>query len=241
MTVTGYAGCINCDILVNFHSKSNSMTICSGEDSCKQARITNSKTILCNGLNSCGLAEMENVTQLYMLGRESGVDSIIISPANDNSVEFYFYGLKSGLNATIVCNENSSCYIYSSDTATNINYNTNLICYGTCNIDCYASNAADCFNIQLTNDTLSQVRYITDNPTSAPTGSPTVHPTNEPTAAPVVAYAIVGKLECIVDTNDITSDDGCSLNTDDKLEKCCQFENRYETTAIPALCFCVCF
>ena len=243
------------------------MIICSGKDSCKQTTTSNSEMILCNGLNSCSSSQITNTNTLFMLGRFSGANTTIISPVNDNSVEIYFYGLKSGINATVFCSKNSTCYIYSSDTATNKYYNTNIICQRKCIIDCYShASVQDCFHVQLTNDTFSQVSYVSENPTSAPTSTPTnaptrepsqtptsvptltptkdptnaptpnptdsptsaptEQPTNAPTGQPVIAYAIVGTLECVVDSDDITDDDGCSIDTDEELELCCGFERR---------------
>lgn len=223
----GYGACENGDILLNHNSNLNSIIICSGEDSCNETKITNSKIIVCNGLNSCSLSTITNVKILYMLGSESGVNSIVTSPMNDDNVKFYFYGYQSGLNASIYCNRNSTCHIYSTITATNKNFNTNLICQGTCIIDCYTpvgTSAIKCFNVILQNDTFSHVTYVTETPTTAPTFAPTKAPTREPTE---IAYAIVAKLECVVKIDDNTDDDGCSIDTDDELSKCCKFENTY--------------
>lgn len=213
-------------IMQQFVSHSNSTVICSGEDSCKQATITNFEAILCHGLESCYSSQINNVQKLFVLGRRSCVKTDITSLENSNSVEFYFYGEKSGFNSTIHCSKNSICNIYSSNTTTNKDFNTTLICQGTCKISCYSSNPFDCFDVVLTNDTSSSVSYATVTPISIPTSIPTFEPTYNPTP---VASAVVGKLTCFVqlDTSGATDDAGCSLDTDDEVRKCCKFEQRY--------------
>ena len=223
----GFGSCLTSNIALSLNS--NSSIICSGADSCKESTITSINTAYCHGLESCVSSDITNVQILYMLGSKSGINSNIVSSPNDDNITFYFYGLQSGLNTTINCIENSTCYIYSTAIATHKALNTYLICQGTCVISCYSpyENAINCFNVRLTNDTSSQVRYITDSPTRAPTMIPTTDPTTHPTSMPTIAFSIVEDLQCTVESDDITGDNGCLLDTDDEVEQCCKFEHRY--------------
>ena len=130
---------------------------------------------------------------MYLLGSRSGINANIVSSPNDDNVEFYFYGMQSGWNTTIKCSNNSTCYIYSTSIATHKDLNTYLICQGVCVISCYSpyDNAMNCFNVILTNDTSSQVRYVSDSPTRAPTMIPTADPVSSPTSMPTIAFAVV--------------------------------------------------
>ena len=76
---------------------SNSTIICNGQISCRQISLINITTVHCHGLESCYSSHITNVERLYMLGRRSGVNMNIISSTNNDNVEFYFYGEKSGL------------------------------------------------------------------------------------------------------------------------------------------------
>ena len=130
---------------------------CNGESSCAQIPLMNmmhkynyiygsySQQLNCNGFRSCdNTIFMVNNMYTYIRGYLGAVNSTFYSIYE--SVYYYFYGVSSGYNSTIICYDGNKCYIECHNNACN---KLNIQCIGMCDItiNCtYAQQSDNCPN-----------------------------------------------------------------------------------------------
>ena len=141
----GLYSCSNSTFAVPFYSIS-----CNGESSCAQIPLMNimqsyhhtsyydtSHVLTCDGFRSCDNSTfLVNNMKIYIRGYLGAVNSTFHSIYD--SVYYYFYGVSSGYDSTIICYDDKKCYIECHNNACN---KLNVQCIGMCNITFNCANA----------------------------------------------------------------------------------------------------
>ena len=125
---------------------------CGAEQACSNSMINYTDTAYnyldCSGDRSCWNVVSQGGTdrEHYLYANLAALNATLYSGINTSDVNYYFYGGYSGYNATIICQEDTSCNVVCNGTSCN---QASLCCENGCNvtIDCdYAQKSEICPN-----------------------------------------------------------------------------------------------
>ena len=134
-------------------SNVSSKVYCGGKESCKYTKMTDIHTIYCTGgYESCYNSTFESIENVYIYGGagQTTARSRIYSKSGynkNNITNIYLRAAYAGDELTIICNEYDTCNIECGvNKACDDSYSqqTNVICYGHCNVYCDESNGIAC-------------------------------------------------------------------------------------------------
>ena len=99
-------GLLSCANVIDMEGE----TYCSGDQSCKDSKITTDYYTYCNGDRSCSGTQIVVAEEVNFKGAYSGLNALIYNDGGYHS--FNFFGYNSGYNATFIYNSYVEVYCY---------------------------------------------------------------------------------------------------------------------------------